>query len=311
MAGRLDGRVAIVTGAGRGLGRQHALRLAAEGASVVVNDLGMRTVLGDGRDSEFAKGVVSEIVSVGGRAVASPHDVADWRQAGELVDLAVQTFGDLHILVNNAGIAAITPLVDTTQEEWDRIVRVHYDGHAGPTHHALRYWRAQAEAGHTPRASIINTSSPAAFFAGPNMAHYDGAKAAIAAFARVVSIEAEAWGVRSNALVPLAHTRMWEDYQTTHEGPPYTDAVFDRDNPANISPLVAWLAAADCPANRQTIYIYGDHLWVLDYPLIVHALETQGRWTLEELDRQLSGRLVTSPTDPAIPLQAAAEEGAG
>jgi NAD(P)-dependent dehydrogenase (short-subunit alcohol dehydrogenase family) len=303
MTGRLTGRVAIVTGAGRGLGRAHALRLAAEGASVVVNDLGMRTALGEGRDSEFAKGVVSEIIDAGGRATASGHDIADWHQAGELVGLAISAFGDLHILVNNAGIAAITPIVDTTQEEWDRIGRVHLDGHAGMTHHALRYWRSRAEEGHDPRASIIHTSSPAAFFAGPDMAHYDAAKAAIAAFSRVVSIEAAAWGVRSNALVPLAHTRMWEDYKTQFEGPIFDDAIFDRDNPANISPLVAWLAAPDCPANRQTIYIYGDHLWVLDFPVIVHALETDGRWTLDELDRQLAGRLVISPTDPALPLQ--------
>lgn len=299
--------MAIITGAGRGLGRSHALRLAAEGARVVVNDLGMRTASGEGRDQTFALGVVSEIVAAGGEAVASSHDIADWSQAGELVRLAVDTFGDLHVLVNNAGIAAITPLVETTQADWDRMIRVHLGGHGGTTHHALRYWKSRAEAGDMPRASIIHTSSPAAFFAGPDMAAYDAAKAGIAAFARVASIEGEAWGVRSNALVPLAHTRMWEDHKTPMEGPVYSDDVFDRDNPANISPLVAWYAAADCPANRQTLYIYGDHLWVLDYPAILHSLTTHGRWTLEELDRQLAGKLVTSPSDPAVPLQVAAE----
>lgn len=306
MVGRLAGRVAIVTGSGRGIGRAHALKLASEGASVVVNDIGRRTAYGDGEDTTVAQGVVDEITSAGGQAAASTHDITDWEQAGELVQLAVETFGDLHVVVNNAGIAAITPLVDTTQEEWDRQLRVHLDGHAGTTRAALRYWRDRAEAGHMPRASIIHTASPAVFFAGPNMAHYDAAKAGIATFARVIALEGADWGVRSNALVPLAHTRMWEDHRVAMEGPQYDESTFDRDNPANVSPLVAWLAAEDCPANRQTLYVYGDHLWVLDFPAIVHTLTTDGRWTLDELDRQLEGRLITSPEDPAIALQAEA-----
>jgi NAD(P)-dependent dehydrogenase (short-subunit alcohol dehydrogenase family) len=304
MTGRLAGRVAIVTGSGRGLGRAHALRLAAEGASVVVNDIGRQTAYGDGEDLTFAHGVVGEITSSGGKAIASSHDITDWEQAAQLVRLAIDTFGDLHVLVNNAGIAAITPLVDTTQDEWDRQLRVHLDGHAGTTRAALQYWRDQTEAGRLPKASIIHTASPAVFFAGPNMAHYDAAKAGIATFARVIALEGADWGVRSNALVPLAHTRMWEDHKVVMEGPLYDDGTFDRDNPSNVSPLVAWLAAENCPANRQTLYIYGDRLWVLDFPAIVHALETDGRWSLEELDRQLDGRLITSPTDPALALQA-------
>jgi NAD(P)-dependent dehydrogenase (short-subunit alcohol dehydrogenase family) len=296
--------VAIVTGSGRGLGRAHALKLASEGASVVINDIGRKTAYGDGEDATFAQGVVNEIAAMGGKAVASSHDITNWEQAAELVQLAIDTFGDLHVLVNNAGIAAITPLVETSQDEWDRQLRVHLDGHAGTTRAALRYWRDQTISGRVPKASIIHTASPAVFFAGPNMAHYDAAKAGIATFARVVALEGAEWGVRSNALVPLAHTRMWEDHKVATEGPTYDDSAFDRDNPANVSPLVAWLAHEDCPANQQTLYIYGDHLWVLDFPAIVHTLQTDGRWSLDELDRQLAGRLVTSPVDPAIALQA-------
>ncbi len=304
--GRLAGRVAIVTGSGRGLGRSHALRLAVEGASVVVNDLGMRTAYGEGRDSELARSVVAEIEAAGGRAVASGHDIADWDQAGEVIALAVETFGGLDVLVNNAGIAAITPIVDITAQEWDRMIHVHLGGHGAMTHHALRYWKSESEAGRARRASVIHTSSPAAFFAGPEMSHYDAAKSGIAAFSRIVSIEGGPWGVRSNALVPLAHTRMWEDHQQEVAGPTYDPSAFDRDDPRNISPLVAWLAAADCPADRQTLYIYGDHLWVLDYPAIVHGFSTEGRWTLDRLDEVLDGHLVTSPVDPAIALQAEA-----
>jgi len=282
------------------------MKLASEGASVVVNDIGRRTAYGDGQDASVAQGTVEEIIATGGQAVASTHDITDWEQASALVQHAVDTFGDLNVLVNNAGIAAITPLVETEQDEWDRQLRVHLDGHAGTTRAALRYWRDQTEAGKKPQASIIHTASPAVFFAGPNMAHYDAAKAGIAAFARIIALEGAEWGVRSNALVPLAHTRMWEDHKVAMEGPTYDDTTFDRDNPANVSPLVAWLATADCPANRQTLYIYGDHLWVLDFPAILHALQTDGRWTLEELDRQLDGKLVTSPADPAEALQAEA-----
>ena len=147
MGRRLAGRVAIVTGSGRGLGRAHAVKLAAEGASVVINDIGRRTAYGEGEDVTFAQGVVDEIVEAGGQAVASNHDITDWDQAGELVRLAIDAFGDLHVLVNNAGIAAITPLVDITQEEWDRMIRVHLDGHAGTTHHALRHWRSRNGSG--------------------------------------------------------------------------------------------------------------------------------------------------------------------
>lgn len=300
---RLDGRVAIVTGSGRGLGRSHALRLASEGASVVVNDLGMRTAYGEGRDSAVARGVVAEIEANGGRAVASGHDIADWAQAGEVVAMAVETFGGLDILVNNAGIAAITPIVDITANEWDRMIHVHLGGHGAMTHHALRYWKAESEAGRQRRASVIHTSSPAAFFAGPDMSHYDAAKAGIAAFSRIVSIEGGPWGVRSNALVPLAHTRMWEDHKQEVAGPTYEASSFDRDDPQNVSPLVAWLAGPDCPADRQTLYIYGDHLWVIDFPAIVHEATTDGRWTLDAIDAALAGRLVTSPADPAIALQ--------
>ena len=288
---RLDGRVAIVTGAGRGLGRAHALFLAAQGASVVVNDLG-GSVHGEGSDSAPAQQVVAEITAAGGRAVPDCHDVADWEGACELVRTAREAFGRLDVLVNNAGILRDRTLANMTEDEWDAVVRVHLRGHAAPTHHAMAYWRSQAKAGVDVRASVIMTSSLAGIVGNYGQANYSAVKLAVVALSRVTSLEGQKYGVRSNAVSPGGRTRiaaLWSGASAMEQPPP--DA-FDRSDPANVSPLVGWLAERDCPADSQVFHLSGGTLLVFQLPPIVHELRKERRWTLEDFDRELTPRLV-------------------
>jgi NAD(P)-dependent dehydrogenase (short-subunit alcohol dehydrogenase family) len=291
---RLEGRVAIVTGAGRGLGRAHALLLAEQGAHVVVNDLGA-TVHGEGGDPTPAQQVVAEIEERGGKAVVSGHDVSDWDAAEALVQLAVETFGDLHVLVNNAGILRDRMLANMSEDEWDAVIRVHLKGHAAPTRHAAAYWRQRAKAGDEVRASVIHTTSVAGFVGNFGQANYAAAKAAILGLSQVVSIEYGRHGVRSNAVSPAARTRIsatmgdGEEEAGGEEG-------FDALDPANVSPLVAWLAEADCPADRQVFHVRGERLIVASMPQVAHDLRTDGRWTAEALDARLGPCLLSPPS---------------
>jgi NAD(P)-dependent dehydrogenase (short-subunit alcohol dehydrogenase family) len=293
VSGRLEGRVVIVTGAGHGLGRAHALYLASQGAKVVVNDLG-GSVHGEGYDETAAQQVVEEILAAGGEAVASPHDVADWGAARELVQLAVDTFGELHVLVNNAGILRDRTLVNMTEDEWDAVIRVHLKGQAAPTKHAMTYWRQRSKEGRPAKASVINTSSIAGLAGNFGQTNYSSAKLAVVALAFVVALEGTAYGVRANAVSPSARTRL--ALSTPGLGdevqPPADPNQFDFFDPANVSPLIGWLAEADCPANRQVFHLGGNRLLALRLSEIVLDLQAEGRWTAEELDRQLSGRLV-------------------
>jgi NAD(P)-dependent dehydrogenase (short-subunit alcohol dehydrogenase family) len=293
--GRLDARVAIVTGAGRGLGRAHALHLAAQGAAVVVNDLG---VAPDGAAGiSPAAEVVEEIERAGGRAVASSHDVADWNEAGALVETALRAFGKLDILVNNAGILRDRTLARMTEAEWDSVVRVHLKGHAAPTHHALAYWRERSKAGAPVAASVVHTSSIAAFAGNFGQANYAAAKLAVLALSRVVDLEGASHGVRSNVVAPSARTRLVALMRGGEAlDPPEQSGAFDEFDAANVAPLVGWLAEAACPATSQVFYIYGRRLFILGLPSIVHRLETPGRWTPEALDEQVPGCLVEPPT---------------
>ncbi|MFV0317564.1 MAG: SDR family oxidoreductase [Microthrixaceae bacterium] len=239
--GICDGRSVIVTGAGRGLGRAHALALAAAGASVVVNDLG---VAQDGSDpsSTPAQQVVDEITGAGGAAVASQHDVADWDGAGEMVQLAIDTFGGLHAVVNNAGIVRDRMFVNSEPDEWEAVLRVHVIGHAAPSRHAAAYWRARSKAGETNDARIINTSSGAGLMGSIAQAAYSAAKGAIASMTLVQAAELARIGVTANALAPAARTRMTEDAFADMMAEVGPDA-FDAMDPANVSPLVVWLAS--------------------------------------------------------------------
>jgi NAD(P)-dependent dehydrogenase (short-subunit alcohol dehydrogenase family) len=238
-----EGRIVIVTGAGRGLGRAHALEFAAQGAHVVVNDLG---VAQDGSDPTAtpAQQVVDEIVASGGAAVASTHDIADWDSAGELVALAIDTFGGLDVVVNNAGIVRDRMFVNSEQSEWEAVLRVHVLGHAATSRHAAAYWRGRSKAGEAVDARIINTSSGAGLMGSIAQAAYSAAKGAIASLTLVQAAELGRIGVTANALAPSARTRMTEEAFADMMAKP-TDGSFDAMAPENVSPLVAWLGSTE------------------------------------------------------------------
>lgn len=287
MSGPLAGRVAIVTGAGAGLGRAHAVMLAQLGARVIVNDLaGAR-----GEQPAPADEAVAEIVAAGGGAVASGHDVADWRQSGELIELAVATFGGLDVLVNNAGIVRDRTLANLAEDEWDAVVRVNLKGHAAPTAHALRYWRAESKAGRTRAASVVHTSSIAGLHGYFGQAAYAAAKAGVVGLSHVARLEGAAHGVRSNVISPSARTPLLAT-QRGHArfDPPASRG--DRMDPRHVSTLVCWLAGAGCPASGQVIQVYGGRVMLVSTAQRVHDLRLDRSWTLEDLDRELPARLI-------------------
>ena len=284
----LAGRVAIVTGAGRGLGRAHALALAAEGAMGVVNDLG-GDLQGRGTDPTPAQAVVREIIAGGGKAVVSGHDVGDWQDAASLIDTAVKNFGDLHVLVNNAGILRDRTLANMSEEEWDAVIRVHLKGHAATTRHAMAYWRDRSKAGQPVAGSVVHTTSLAGIVGNFGQAAYASAKLGIVGLSRVAALEGAKYGVRSNAVSPSARTRI----ETSLQPPP--PGVFDVFDPANVSPLIAWLARADCPATNQVFQAYGDRVEVIGHSAIAVDVRTAGRWTTDALDKALRDKLPKPP----------------
>ncbi|UDY34823.1 SDR family oxidoreductase [Dermatobacter hominis] len=241
--GICDGRVVIVTGAGRGLGRAHALAFAEQGAKVVVNDLGVAQDGSDPSDTP-AQQVVDEIVAAGGEAITSSHDVADWDAAGEMVQSAIDTFGGLDVVVNNAGIVRDRMFVNSEQSEWEAVLRVHVMGHAAPSRHAATYWRARSKAGEPVDARIINTSSGAGLMGSIAQAAYSAAKGAIASLTLVQAAELGRIGVTANALAPAARTRMTEEAFADMMAE-VDEGAFDAMAPENVSPLVVWLGSPE------------------------------------------------------------------
>lgn len=239
--GICDGRVVIVTGAGRGIGRAHALEFAAQGAKVVVNDLG---VAQDGTDPSAtpAQQVVDEIVAAGGEAITSTHDVADWDAAGEMVQSAVDTFGSIDTVVCNAGIVRDRMFVNSEQAEWEAVLRVHVLGHAAPARHAAAYWRARSKAGEPVAGRIVNTSSGAGLMGSIAQAAYSAAKGAIASLTLVQAAELGRIGVTANAIAPAARTRMTEEAFADMMAE-VDEGAFDAMDPSNVAPLVVWLGS--------------------------------------------------------------------
>lgn len=306
MGSTLDGRVAIITGAGRGIGREHALLMASEGARIVVNDLG-GNVDGSGSDQSPAEETASEIRAMGGEAIANGANVTDWEGVQGMINAAVEAFGDLHVLVNNAGILRDRVIVNMTEPEWDAVIDVHMKGHFVPTRWAAAYWREQVKSGKEVNAAIVNTAS-GAMLGNLGQYNYAGAKAAIAAMTLVAAGELSRYGVKVNCLAPLARTRMTLQTPGMEEAiaPPEDAGDFDIWDPANISPLVGYLSTAECPFTGGVFHVGGNEVglyggWSLDKANDVVA--TDGRWTVEGLQekapRLLEGRdgLVSVVTD--------------
>ncbi len=290
--GALDGRIAIITGAGRGIGREHALLFAAEGAKVVVNDLGGGL---DGTPGEAtpAEEVVAEIRSFGGQAVANHDNVATWDGAERLVQSALENYSDLHVLVNNAGIVRDRMLVNMSEEDWDAVITVHLKGHFGPLRHAAAHWREQVKAGKIVKASVVNTSSTSGLLGNVGQSNYGTAKAGIAAFTVITAEELGRYGVRVNAIAPAARTRMTEstpglaDYVVK----PSDASVFDLWDPANISPLVAVLAMEDCAVTGHVFFVQGGTVRKFQNWTMTDKLEKDDRWKVSELAAQLPALL--------------------
>lgn len=291
--GICDDRVVIVTGAGRGIGREHALELARQGARVVVNDLG---ATGDGRgaDEGPAADVAAEIRALGGEAITNGADVADWDQAGALIASAIDAFGRLDVVVNNAGFLRDRMFVSTSVEEWDAVIRVHLRGHFCVTRHAAAHWRAEAKAGRMPSARIINTSSGAGLQGSVGQGTYSTAKAGIAGLTLVQAAELGRYGVTSNAIAPAARTRMTEavfaDMMKVPEG------GFDAMHPENISPLVAWLASGDSADVSGKIFeVSGGRLVLSDGWRPAAEVNRGARWDPADVGAAVRGLVGEAP----------------
>lgn len=240
MARLCEGRVAIVTGAGRGIGREYALMLAEQGAKVVVNDLGGAPD-GTGADATPAQQVVAEIKAMGGEAVANGADVSDWGQAKAMIDQAIQTFGKLDVLINNAGILRDRMLVNMTEAEWDAVIKVHLKGTFAPTHHAAAYWRdLNKTTGELVNARVINTSSVSGIYGNIGQTNYGAAKMGIAGFTIIAARELRRYGITVNAIAPGALTRLTENL-----GGPVTDDRKERSNPRWVAPIAVWLSSEE------------------------------------------------------------------
>ena len=285
--GALDGRVAIITGAGRGLGREHALLFAEQGAKVVVNDLG-GDMHGEGADRAPAQQVVDEIEKMGGEAVANLDSAADWDGAQRLIQTADDTFGDLHVLVNNAGILRDRVIVNMTEEEWDSVIHVHLKGHFCPTRHAAAYWREQSKAGKEVKASIVHTSSTSGLLGNPGQANYGAAKSGIATFSYIASLELGRYGVRSNAIAPAARTRLTEQTPGLQDAvkAPEDESKFDVWDPANVSPFVGYLATEDCPFSGETFLVQGGVVQRFQPWKLSEKIDKGDRWTVDELEKE-------------------------
>jgi NAD(P)-dependent dehydrogenase (short-subunit alcohol dehydrogenase family) len=288
--GALDGRVAVITGAGRGLGREHALLFASEGALVVVNDLG-GSADGTGADASPAQEVVAEIEAMGGTAIANHDDVTSSDGADRMIAQAIDAFGDLHVLVNNAGILRDRTLVNMTDAEWDAVVHVHLRGHFAPSRAAAKYWRDRSKAGHDVKASVINTTSTSGLLSNPGQTNYGAAKSGIATMTEIMQKELGRYGVRANAIAPAARTRLTATIPQTEDRKAReaereaaaAETGFDKFAPENVSPFVAYLATESCPIAGKVFFVYGGSVRLFQPWTVVDTIEADHKWTVSEL----------------------------
>lgn len=282
--GALEGRVAVITGAGRGIGREHALLFARERASVVVNDLGGSNT-GEGADTGPAHEVVDEIVAAGGKAVANTQNIATWDGAARLVEQAISEFGGLDVVVNNAGILRDGFIAGMDESQWDTVLAVHLKGHFSVLRHAATYWKEQSKAGNQPNAAVINTASGSGLtIPNAGQVNYGAAKAGIAAMTLVAAEELERYGVRVNAIAPIARTRLTlaTPGMGALMGEPEEGEV-DLFSPANISPLVGYLASEKCPVTGKVFAVQGGAISELGGWHDVKTIETDGLWEIDDI----------------------------
>lgn len=298
MTGLCDGRIVIVTGAGGGLGRAHALAFAAEGAKVVVNDIGTSRE-GEGTSAGPAQQVVDEIRAAGGEAVANTDDVADWEGSARLIQTAVDSFGGLDVLVNNAGFLRDRMLANMSVDEWDAVIRVHLRGHFCTLRHAAGFWRDESKAGRTPDARIINTSSGAGLMGSIGQGNYAAAKAGIAALSIQAAAELARYGVTVNAIAPSARTRMTEVAMPDMMRAP--ESGFDAMAPDNVSPLVVWLGSAESKDVTGRVFeVEGGIVSVADGWQHGPRVDKGARWSPAELGDVVRRLLDEAPTPTPV-----------
>jgi NAD(P)-dependent dehydrogenase (short-subunit alcohol dehydrogenase family) len=283
--GICDGRIVVITGAGRGIGREHALEFASQGAKIVVNDLGAE-IDGSGSSAGPAGEVVDEIRGMGGEAVANGDDVSDYEGAGRLIQTAIDSFGGLDVLVNNAGILRDRMLVNMTIEEWDAVIRVHLRGTFAPTRHAVEYWRNRSKAGETNDARVINTTSPSGIYGNVGQTNYGAAKAGIASFTVIAAMELGRYGITVNAIAPAALTRMTESLSMGAQSAATKPEEFDPLDPGNIAPLVVWLGSSESAEITGRVFnVLGGEISVAEGWVAGPGADKKDRWDPAELGK--------------------------
>jgi len=290
--GICDGRVVIITGAGRGLGREHALAFAAEGAKVVVNDVGA-SLQGDGNDMSPAQEVVDLIRANGGEAITNGDDIADWDGAGRLVQSAIDTFGGLDTVVTNAGIVRDRMFVNMSVDEWDAVIRVHLRGTFCPVKHAVDYWRAESKAGRPRDGRVVTTSSGAGLHGSIAQTNYSAAKAGIATFTINIAAELGRIGVNANSIAPSARSRMTEEAFAEMMAKPETG--FDAMDPANISPLVVWLGSGDCNVSGRIFECAGGLISLADGWQVGAEFDKGDKWDPAEIGAVVDDLVKAAP----------------